>query len=83
MTGMVGTAGLIKGYNNDFTQIRAPAVRLDDFVRRDICLLKADVEGYEPQAKSPQYQRPKSTSHLFAHYRLLQTSSRSLPRHKY
>ncbi|KAL3895457.1 MAG: hypothetical protein SGPRY_013507, partial [Prymnesium sp.] len=43
MTGMVGTAGLIKGYNKDFTQIRAPAVRLDDFVREKSSIPTANV----------------------------------------
>ena len=27
----------------------ASSVRIDDLVRQDVCLLKADVEGYEPQ----------------------------------
>ena len=27
----------------------ASSVRIDDLVKRDACLLKADVEGYEPQ----------------------------------
>ena len=51
MTGMVGSAGLLKGYASKARAdaIRAPSVRLDDMVQRDLCLLKADVEGYEPQ----------------------------------
>ena len=48
MTGMVGSAGLLKGYHRA-RAVSAPAVRVDDVVRSDICLFKADVEGYEPQ----------------------------------
>jgi len=51
MTGMVGSAGLMKGYAGkqwaDTEQ--ASAVRIDDLVQRDVCMLKVDVEGYEPQ----------------------------------
>ena len=51
MTYMQGSAGMIKGYKDDATYAHvARSVRLDDVVRSDdICLLKADVEGYEPQ----------------------------------
>ena len=50
MTYMQGSAGMIKGYNNDVTYAHvARAIRLDDVVHTDVCLLKADVEGYEPQ----------------------------------
>ena len=51
MTGMVGSAGLLKGYaaGRRAETVQAAAVRLDDVVQRDLCLLKADVEGYEPQ----------------------------------
>ena len=44
MTGMVGSAGLLKGYHRA-RAVSAPAVRVDDVVRSDICLFKADVEG--------------------------------------
>ena len=51
MTYMNGSAGMIKGYTSDRTYPHvARSVRLDDLVRSDVCLLKADVEGYEPQA---------------------------------
>ena len=50
MTYMQGSAGMIKGYKDDVTYPHvARSVRLDDVVRSDVCLLKADVEGYEPQ----------------------------------
>lgn len=50
MTYMQGSAGMIKGYNDNVTYPHvAQSVRLDDVVRSDVCLLKADVEGYEPQ----------------------------------
>lgn len=50
MTYMQGSAGMLKGYKDDETYAHvAESVRLDDVVRSDICLLKADVEGYEPQ----------------------------------
>jgi len=50
MTYMQGSAGMIKGYKDDVTYAHvARSVRLDDVVRSDVCLLKADVEGYEPQ----------------------------------
>lgn len=51
MTYLHGSAGRIKGYARDQTYAHvARAVRLDDLVRSDVCLLKADVEGYEAQA---------------------------------
>lgn len=50
MTYMEGSAGRIKGYNEHDTYAHvAHAIRLDDVVRTDVCLLKADVEGYEAQ----------------------------------
>ncbi len=50
MTYMEGSAGRIKGYNEHETYAHvAHAIRLDDVVRTDVCLLKADVEGYEAQ----------------------------------
>jgi len=50
MTYMQGSSGMIKGYKNDATYAHvAESIRLDDAVRSDVCLLKADVEGYEPQ----------------------------------
>ena len=50
MTGMDGRAGVLKTiWSAKATIAKAKAVRLDDIVQRDICLLKADVEGYEPQ----------------------------------
>ena len=50
MTGMDGRAGVLKTiWLAKATVAKAKAVRLDDIVQRDICLLKADVEGYEPQ----------------------------------
>jgi hypothetical protein len=30
----------------------ASSVRIDDLVARDACMLKADVEGYEPQVSA-------------------------------
>ena len=51
MTYMNGSAGLIKGDTSDRTYPHvARSIRLDDWVHSDVCLLKADVEGYEPQA---------------------------------
>ena len=50
MTGMIGDSGLIKGYKDNADEIRVPAVAIDDVVDEDACLLKADIEGYEPQA---------------------------------
>jgi len=51
MTYMNGSAGQIKGYTSDRTYPHvARSIRLDDLVHSNVCLLKADVEGYEPQA---------------------------------
>jgi len=51
MTYMQGSAGMLKGYTDRETYAHvARSIRLDDVVRgTDVCLLKADVEGYEPQ----------------------------------
>lgn len=50
MTYMQGSAGRIKGYEDQVTYAHvARAIRLDDVVRSDVCMLKVDVEGYEPQ----------------------------------
>jgi len=50
MTYMNGSAGKIKGYSAGETyNLIASAIKIDDLVRSDLCLLKADVEGYEPQ----------------------------------
>ena len=51
MTGMDGRAGVLKTiWSAKASVAKAKAVRLDDIVQReDICILKADVEGYEPQ----------------------------------
>jgi FkbM family methyltransferase len=50
MTGMRGSAGVLKKDAGRAYQHAAASVRVDDLVQRDTCLLKADVEGYEPQA---------------------------------
>jgi len=66
MSSMHGATGMIKGYSNEriipYGTIRANvykhvagAIRVDDVVDggdKTICLVKADVEGYEPQALS-------------------------------
>jgi len=50
MTGMAGTRGVLKTDKTAKAYTHtASSVRLDDLVQRDVCLLKADVEGYEPQ----------------------------------
>ena len=49
MTGMAGIAGVLKTTHTVSTTVKARAMRIDDVVRQDVCLLKADVEGYEPQ----------------------------------
>ena len=50
MTGMNGRAGVLKTlWSAEATTVKARAVRIDDAITRDVCLLKADVEGYEPQ----------------------------------
>ena len=50
MTGMAGSRGVLKSdfHAKSYTHV-ASSVRIDDLVQRDACLLKADVEGYEPQ----------------------------------
>ena len=50
MTGMAGSRGVLKSDFNAkaYTHV-ASSVRIDDLVTTDVCLLKADVEGYEPQ----------------------------------
>ena len=51
MTSMDGSAGMIKGYSQKHTYAHvASAIKIDDIVHSDVCLLKADVEGYEAQA---------------------------------
>ena len=46
----VSTGILKSDYNAKAATVSAGAVRIDDVLRgRDVCLLKADVEGYEPQ----------------------------------
>ena len=55
MVSMMGTHGALKGYppSHPHYNVTATAVRADDLLLADstpICLLKADVEGYEPQA---------------------------------
>jgi len=50
MTGMAGRAGILKSDWGAKSYLhRASSVRVDDLVQRDVCMLKADVEGYEPQ----------------------------------
>lgn len=54
MTGVVGPAGLLKGYmgSRQAVRIQANSTRLDDELAgsdANVCMLKADVEGYEPQ----------------------------------
>ena len=52
MKGMVGPAGLVKGYSLDGPQavrVEANSTRLDDELTgpdANVCMLKADVEGY-------------------------------------
>jgi len=50
MTGMAGARGVLKSdfHAKAYTHV-ASSVRIDDLVARDACMLKADVEGYEPQ----------------------------------
>ena len=46
MTGMVGSRGVLKTDPNAKTYAHvASSVRIDDLVKSDVCLLKADVEG--------------------------------------
>ena len=50
MTGMAGSAGVLKtDWQARSYEHVARSVRVDDLVRRNVCMLKADVEGYEPQ----------------------------------
>ena len=50
MTGMAGARGVLKSdFNAKAYTVSASSVRIDDLVSTDVCLLKADVEGYEPQ----------------------------------
>ena len=52
MTGMAGSHGVLKSdFNAKAYQHTASSVRIDDLVspQEKVCLLKADVEGYEPQ----------------------------------
>ena len=52
MTSMVGEHGLIKGFPDNWMHfnVSSPSVHVDDVVPPDVpvCMLKADVEGYEP-----------------------------------
>ena len=66
MAGIVdGAFGLVKGVADNYINVSTLSVRLDDVLdsasssRTDICMLKADVEGYEPQVL-------RSASRLFA-----------------
>lgn len=50
MTSMSGSAGILKAeWTSASYNHVASSVRIDDLVDRDVCMLKADVEGYEPQ----------------------------------
>ena len=55
MTGMEGRHGILKSdFNAQSLRVSAASVRVDDLVTgRDVCLFKADVEGYEPQVPNP------------------------------
>ena len=53
MTGMSGRIGLLKGYPTSETiAVNASSISIDDVVPtgREVCLLKADIEGYEAHA---------------------------------
>ena len=71
MTGMEGTRGILKSdFNAQAVRVSAASVRVDDLVAgRDVCLLKADVEGYEPQAPRPRppplHQRPRPVGFIW------------------
>ena len=72
MTGMEGRHGILKSdFNAQSLRVSAASVRVDDLVQRDTCLLKADVEGYEPQvmqtAQSLLSTRNVSVNVLFEH----------------
>ena len=50
MTGMDGAAGILKAdWRARSYEHKAASVRIDDLVQGDVCMLKADVEGYEAQ----------------------------------
>ena len=52
MTGMDGSSGILKAdWKADSYNVLAGSVRIDDMVTPStpVCMLKADVEGYEPQ----------------------------------
>mgnify|MGYP006135015215 CR=1 FL=1 len=50
MTGMGGRSGYLKTvWSAKANIVKARSLRIDDVVQRNICLMKADVEGYEPQ----------------------------------
>ena len=52
MTGMEGSSGILKAdWKAESYNVLAPSVRVDELVKTDtpVCMLKADVEGYEPQ----------------------------------
>jgi len=50
MTGMDGAAGILKAdWRARSYEHKAASVRIDELVQRDVCMLKADVEGYEAQ----------------------------------
>ena len=50
MTGMDGAAGILKAdWRARSYEHKAASVRIDDLVQEDVCMLKADVEGYEAQ----------------------------------
>ncbi|KAL1496868.1 hypothetical protein AB1Y20_014452 [Prymnesium parvum] len=50
MTGMDGAAGILKAdWRARSYEHKAASVRIDDLVQQDVCMLKADVEGYEAQ----------------------------------
>ena len=50
---MIGPVGILKGYHgSQAVRVKANSTRLDDEMagsRANVCMLKADVEGYEPQ----------------------------------
>ena len=52
---MEGRHGILKSdFNAQSLRVSAASVRVDDLVAgRDVCLFKADVEGYEPQVPNP------------------------------
>ena len=48
---MIGPVGILKGYHgSQAVRVKANSTRLDDEMAGSrVCMLKADVEGYEPQ----------------------------------